>query len=113
AIRSVEEERLAETDNVCGALARRELRGIEAAESIARVRQVVRRRALAEALEVSAGRDEVREIGVRRKLTRLLRCADGFLELPLVVQLSRARQRIVLGQRGRRRKDQPQKHEHT
>src|SRR4029077_14917611 len=66
-----------------------------------------------EPLEVRAGRDEVREIGVRRKLTRLLGGADGFLKLPLVVQLSRARQRIVIGQRGRRRKDQPRKHDRT
>ena len=61
------------------ALARRERRGIEAAEPIARVRQVVGRRALAEPLEVGARRDEVREIGVRRKLTRLLGGADGLL----------------------------------
>ena len=91
---TVEIQRLAEADDEFVALAGIEPLRIEPAQPIARVRQIVGRRALAEPLEVGARRDQVGAVRQRGRQPRALGGGDRRLELPLVVEKPRARERI-------------------
>ena len=99
AVRAVQIQRLAEPADVLGALARREPLRIETRQSIARVGQIVGRDAQPKPFEVRARRDEIRRVGALRYQPRLLCCVDRRFVLPLVVQLTGFRERIVRGAR--------------
>jgi hypothetical protein len=102
--RAVEEEGLAETDDVFHTLRRTESPGVQALQAVPCVRQVFRGGTLAIALEKRAGRDQVRTVGARRRQRGLFCRRKGVGELPLVVQDSRPFERVArLGGKDRRR----------
>ena len=86
AVRFIEVECLAESDDELGALTRIELQRIEPAEPLARAHQVFCRAAFAEPLEICARRNQVRSIRQLGSQPGALGRADRRLELPLVVE---------------------------
>jgi hypothetical protein len=92
--RSLEEQRLAEADDEHAPLHVVEAIGIDPPQAIAGADQIVGGGALAIALEVGTGRDQIGAIGLSRDAARFLGRGDGIGELALVVEHTRARQRI-------------------
>jgi len=78
--RAVEEQRLAETDDVLGAFAGGKALRIDTAQPLARVDQIAGRRTGAKALEVCARGDEIRasaRAGVSRACSAALTAASN------------------------------------
>ena len=98
---AVEKQRHAEADDVFGAFAGRKPLRIEAAQAIARVGQIVARRVRAITLEIGACGDQIRRVGARGRQARLFGRSNRGVELPPIVELPRAGDRVVSGARRR------------